>query len=253
MAERGDERSAARRRRGLRGMALGVVVLFFVLGWSDRSRTGEFALGDIRRVVVVTDAGPIEVRTGSVNRVRHADTWLLRGPEVESILDQDEAVIRVRCRTSFPCRSSVWIETVPGVELVVISADDVVTAPTFDGALTVFSGDSDVALGPIKGSARVVTGRGDVSADGLELAELTVEVDRSRIDVEFAASPASVVLTSARGPVRLAVPDTGYQISIRAAEERTDEVDVQVASVEESESQIAILSEGTVEVVAFEE
>jgi hypothetical protein len=53
--------------------------------------------------------------------------------------------------------------------------------------------------------------------------------------------------------VRLAVPDTGYQISIRAAEERTDEVDVQVASVEESESQIAILSEGTVEVVAFEE
>jgi hypothetical protein len=248
----GEARRSGTRSRLLRGAGLFVVVAFFVFGWSDRSTVEVIELGAPRRVIVVSDAGPVVVRTSDSNRVTHSDSWVVRGPTVDLGSDQDESVVRIRCVTRFPCRSATTVDLVPGVELVVISLRDAVDVASFDGALTVFSEGGDVVLGPLRGSARVVSAAGRIDGFGLRATELTVEVDRAAIDLQFDSAPTSVVLTSVAGPIRLETPDTGYDVMVRTGPANANRVDVEVANVPGAASTVSIRSDGPVSILPFE-
>lgn len=234
---------------------IGVLVIgvFLALGWADRSDVGTIDTGLVGRMLVISDAGPVEVTRGEQNRVTHSDSWLVRPPQIEVVADDDEAVVRIRCRTSWPCRSAVKVETRPGVELVVIAADGGVQLESFEGALTVFADQGEIVAGPLVGSARLVNGSAGVRGFGLGLTELTVDVDEAPIDVQFAQSPSSVVLSSAEGPIRLEVPDTGYQFTIRTPEDSVDDVDISLISTDTSDAQISIRTDGPITVVPFAE
>lgn len=243
-----------RRRRILRwGIGTVLLVLFFGFGWLDRTEEAGLSFGDRRRIVVVSDAGPVVVRSGEENRARHVDSFLLRGPTVELATDDDEAVFRIRCDTAWPCRATTEVQVRPDVELVVISSGGTVLVSSFDGDLTVFADHDDVNLGPVSGSARVVSGTGDVAGFGLALDQLTVEVDSASMGLEFATTPASVVLTNERGLVDLALPDTGYDFTVITPDEVAERVDIGVAAAPSSGSSVSIRSGGPVTVEPFVE
>ncbi len=245
------DRSSRNRRRVLLGLGIAAVSLFFVFGWFDRSALETVDLGSTRRIVVISDAGPVRVTEAGANQVDHRDSWLIHRPTVELGRDDDEVIVRLRCDTSWPCRSAASVRVVPGIELVVIANNGTVTVERFDGALTVFADHDQVALGPIRGSARVVAGTGDISGAGMALGQLSVDVDRASIDLEFSQPPQSVVVTSAEGPVRLSVPDTGYDVAVRVVEDRVDDVEIGVASVAGADAIISIRGSGPVVVEPF--
>ncbi|MEZ5229475.1 MAG: hypothetical protein R2710_23280 [Acidimicrobiales bacterium] len=247
------EAKATRRRRILRGSIAAVLVVFFGFGWLDRSDEASLSFGDRRRIVVVSDAGPVEVRSGTENRASHSDSFLVRRPTVELANDGDEAVFRVRCETRWPCRATTSIEVVPGTELVVIADAGAVQVHSFAGNLTVFSDRDDVLLGPIAGSARVVSATGDVAGFGLALEQLTVELDDASMALEFAAPPLTVVLTNDSGNVDLVVPDTGYDLTVVTDDDMADQVDVGVGAAAETGSTVSIRSGGPVTVSPFDQ
>ncbi len=246
------DRSSRNRRRTLQGLGVALVATFFVFGWLDRSALETVDLGAARRIVVISDAGPVGVTVGETNQLDHGDSWLVQRPTFELDRDDDEVVVRLRCDTAWPCRSAAAVRVVSGTELVVVADGGTVTVERFDGELTVFAGHDQVALGPVRGSARVVAGSGDVLGNGLGLGQLTVEVDRAEIDLEFAESPQSVVITSAEGPVRLRVPDTGYDVAVRVGEDRVDDVAIGVDAVPGADAMISIRGSGPVVVDPFE-
>lgn len=235
------------------GLIITLVALFFLIGWMDRSRVVENEFGTPRRAFVVSDAGPVSVTTGTTVRVTQYDSWLLSQPLIEQGVDDDEVVLRVSCPGSFPCRSRLSIEVPPGTELVVIATGGPVQLDGFEGDLTVFASGNDINLGPVRGSARIVSDTGDVAGHGMGLGALTVEVDRASMDLEFARAPESVILTAASGVIRLAVPDEGYRLAIRPEENQEERVRTEIEVDERAEETIAIRSEGTIAVVPFEE
>lgn len=263
-----DERLTSRRRKIRSSIGILVIVGFFGFGWLDRTEEASLTFGDLRRIVVISDAGPVEVASGEENRAHHVDSFMLRGPTIELATDDDEAVFRVRCETSWPCRATTSIEVKPGTELLVIATGGTVQVSSFSGDLTVFASAGEVLLGPVAGSARVVSDDGDVAGFGLSLDELTVEVDDAELDLEFAQSPASVVLTSDRGSVDLSLPDTGYDLRLPEPDERDAAIDLQLRAdatdassasaqttetTDEGPGTVAIRANGTITVRPFEE
>ena len=228
-------------------------MVFFGFGWLDRTEDAELSFGDRRRIVVVSDAGPVSVVSGDENRARHVDSFLLRRPTIELGTDDDEAVFRIRCDTSWPCRANTEIEVVPGVELVIISTNGTVQITSFSGDLTVFSDHDDVYMGPVSGSARVVSTSGDIAGFGLGLEQLTVEVGDAEMDLEFALPPLSVVLNNSQGDVALWLPDSGYRLMVRTENESVEQVDIQVGVDEASDATVSIRSGGAVTVLPFVE
>ncbi len=202
---------------------------------------------------MVSDAGPVVVTSGDENRASHTDSFLIRRPTIELATDGDEAVLRVLCDTMWPCRATTTIEVQPGTELLVIAADGTVQISSFSGDLTVFSDHDDVYLGPVSGSARVVSATGNVAGFGLQLDQLTVELDDAAMDLEFAASPETVVLTNDRGVVDLVVPDTGYDLMVFTEDELADQVDLQVGTDPNTPATVSIRSGGAVRVLPFVE
>ncbi len=250
----GSAEARAGRRRSLRLTVVVVLAaLFFGFGWLGRTDEASLGFGDRRRIVIVSDAGPVNVISGDENLASHIDSFLVRRPTIELATDDDEAVLRVLCDTRWPCRAATTIEVKPGTELLVISSGGTVQVSSFSGDLTVFSDHDDVYLGPLAGSARVVSATGDVVGFGLTLQQLTVQLDDAAMDLEFAASPESVVLTNERGVVDLVVPDTGYAVTVFTEDDLADLVDLQIGTDPDTPSTVSIRSGGAVTVAPFVE
>lgn len=173
-------------------------------------------------MLVVNMAGPVRVTTGPTASVTHRDSWMLRRPEVSASSRDTESVVRVRCETRTPCRSSLEVVAPPSVELVVVSSGTV-SVERFDGELTVLADESAVALGPVSGSARVVAG-GDITGSAMRVDSFDASTLGSVVSVTFDTEPATVFVGGADERVELTLP---------AADDGTPEADVSVDSIGE--------------------
>ncbi len=173
MVER-DEQSRRRRWWLLPALIVGTLIVF--LGWFDRSEETTVELGTPSRIIVINDAGPVSVSQGDVSAVTRRDSWVLAQPSAQIEVQESDILIRVLCPGRTPCRSAIDLQVTGAPDLVII-ADGFVDIDRYEGKLTVFSTRDGVALGPLRGSVRVVandsvTGAGldtdllDISAGG---------------------------------------------------------------------------------------
>ncbi|MDA3038015.1 MAG: hypothetical protein O3C27_00565 [Actinomycetota bacterium] len=232
---------------GRRPIALAVVVsFFFVGGWLDRSAEGRLGLIETKRLVVISDAGPVVVRAADTLTLTHQDSWLINPPELEIVEGDAETIVRTRCDGPFPCRSTLTLTVPSGTELVVVASSDGAHIETFDGLVTVFSSDDEglVTLGPIRGTARVVATGGRVEGYGLELEELDVEVVDARVDLHFNENPVRLRVASGRGSTRISLPEGEHEIGVSTSQT----VDIDVASVPGADSLVNVMSDGDVRI-----
>lgn len=230
-----------RRRSLLVGLALTV---FLVGGWLDRSEIGQQSLGATRRLLVISDAGPVVVTTGSAITVTHRDSWLLSRPEIEIAEGPNETVVRTRCTGFTPCRSTLSVTVPAGIELVVVASQGGAHIEDFEGQVTVFSGSTDglVTLGPLSGTARVVAGGGTVEGFGLSLGELDVEVVDARVRLEFVQAPSALSIRGGRGSTELSLPVDEYEVGVST----TKTLDVDIESTPGASRTVNIVTEGSV-------
>jgi hypothetical protein len=237
-----DEPTSTRSRR--LWLVVGALVsIFFLLGWFDRSEVGTFSLGQPDRILLVSDAGTVEVVAGNEAAISHNDSWLFSRPRIESAERSGEAVVRVTCPGHFPCRSTVTLTAPTGVELVVVATNGVVDINRFDGKLTVFSTSNDVVLASSSGSARIFSRNGSVRGFGLGFAEIDVETEDSAVELRYAVAPDSVVIRGDETKIEVALPKARYRVRIDTT---STEVDVGFNSTESSERFIVIRSRGPV-------
>lgn len=223
------------------------VSLFFLAGWFDRSEQAVSDLGAPTRVLLVSDAGPVEIVTADTARLTRRDSWLVSRPQVEMATVDDEVVVRVTCPGRFPCRSLLRLEAPAGVELVVVATRGIVDVTSFDGRLTVFTTASDgVVMGPIAGSARVVSRDGVIRGSSLRAEELDIAVEDARVEVSFALPPDSVVVSAGEDLVALEVPDQLYRLEV---ETDSSTVEIGIDEATTADRQIVIRSDGPVRVV----
>ncbi len=232
---------------GRRTLVLGLLVsVFFVGGWLDRSAEERLGLIDTERLVVISDAGPVVVRAADKLSLIHQDSWLITEPILEIVEADTETLVRLRCDSAFPCRSTLTVTAPPGIELVVVASRDGAHVETFDGLVTVFSSDEDglVTLGPIRGTARVVATGGRVEGYGLELDELDVEVVDARVRLQFKEDPRGLRVAGGRGSTRVSLPEGDYEIAVST----TRTADIDVASVPGADSLVNVITQGDVRI-----
>ncbi len=205
------------RRRFRWRWALGALVFVaLVVGLADRSATTVIELGTPQRLIVVNGAGPMEVRAGDVARVEHRDSWIISRPVVEQAVVGADVVVRVSCPGRGPCRSSVIVDAPAGVELVVVSSG-VMSVTSFDGSLAILAPSGDVALGPIRGSARVVA-NDNVTGTAIAATEFDVSTVDGELMLDFAEAPLRTLIVGSTRQIVAAFPDDRtYDVTIEAA------------------------------------
>lgn len=206
-------------RRNLRWRwVLGALAsITLVIGLADRSSTSLIEIGTPQRLIVVNSAGPVEVRAAdAVATVEHRDSWIWSRPVMEQTVVGSDVVVRLSCPGRGPCRTSAIVEAPAGIELVVVSSG-VVTVPSFDGSLTVLAEQDSVALGPIRGSARVVA-HDNVQGSGLATIELDVSTVDGELILDFATAPERVLLVGSTKSILAEFPDDQtYNVTVEAA------------------------------------
>ena len=232
-----------------------VLVLVFagvaMAGWFDKSEATLVELGSPQRILFVNDAGPVMVRTveddrvGSGSSLVHADSWLFSRPQVQIESDLDGVVVRLSCRPRFPCRSSAELVVQPGVELVVVSTDGLLEVSRFEGDMTLYGSGRGVVVGPIVGSARIVSD-GPIRGFDLFLTELNVLAGAEEVDLTFARSPAELTVETGVGPVRLVLPNRQFHLDVETASEDTQ---LEVRTSETANRVIVVRALGPVVVV----
>ena len=261
-----EERSPWRR---LLAGAVGVVVLAILAsGWLTSSARPVEAFGSVRSILVVSDAGPVRVRSlplvdeatlGELTEVlpgvgdepatidtsgvlvRSTQSWLLRRPVTETLERDGELVVRVTCQTRLPCRASVEIFVPVGVQLTVVAADSMVEVDSFDGALQVFAGEKGVELGSVTGSAGVVSD-GPVRGSTLGPAEMTIQVVDGPVQLTYLDVPDLVAVTAVDAAVDIELPaSTEYVVDV-PSENST----VGVESGDGEEHRVFVRSDGRV-------
>ena len=243
-----NERDQPRPRRWR--IALGVVVGSVVLAmasasWIDGSDTNRVEIPVVGRVLLVSNAGPVEVRNGEANQLVSQESWLLNRPKIESLGDNDEVVIRVTCEGRLPCRSSTVLTVRPGTEVVVVATDGTVLVDTMDGDLTVYDGYGDTLLGPLTGSVKVVSESGRVSGSGLSVSQIDVSTVSSEVALDFQDLPERVLVVTGPEATRLRLPEGDVTLVVMSPE---DLQNLEVDSVAGAASEITIRSDGPVTV-----
>ncbi len=248
-----------------RTIVLLTLIALLVLGttWFASSRQTVETFADADRILLINDAGPVRVRSvasfdgvpdeGALDEaavsagviVRLSQSWLVRGPLLESEADGDSLVVRATCQTRFPCRAALEIFVPAGVQLSVVAAGDMVEIDTFDGALSVFAGEGGVALGSVVGSVSIVSD-GPVIGGTLGPAELTIEVVDDIVDLSFIDPPMLLSVSAGTRDVRIDLPAAeDYLIDATAPE-----LEIGVESNESSERLISVRSDGSVSISA---
>ena len=244
MARSNEDPTSHPRRRRWRALTF-LISLLFVLGWIDRSAVDTVDLSQPTRLLVVSDAGPVDVVDGNVVSLEHRDSWIFSRPRIEVVERDGQAVVRATCPGRFPCRSALMVTTPPGVEVVVVATAGVVQIDGFSGQLTVFSSGDGVLLGSSSGSARVVARNGAVTGFGLAFGQLDVEVENAGVDLSYRVPPESVLIRADDAKVDLSLPQVRYRLSVETS---STQVDVDMRSFEASERAIVVRSTGPVRI-----
>ncbi len=220
-----------------------VVVAAFVafLGWGDRSASSTVELAD-DDLLIVNVAGPVTLRSspagdsgGATATATVSESWLWSRPEISASSNDGRGVLQVRCPGRGPCRAALDVVVPAGADVVVI-AGAAVTVTRFDGSLTVLAADGPVALGPVSGSARVVSA-GPIDGHGLLASALDLS-SSDDVALTFDTAPDSVVLAGAN--VRVEVPDDDYLVSATA----NGAVDSAVVSDDDASSRLVLDASG---------
>jgi len=207
-----------------------IVLLVFGTTWLASERSGVHDLGVSAEVLIVSDAGPVRVRSlesfdGVVEGmtdggvvVRSTESWLLRGPKVEQLTDGAGAAFRITCPNRLPCRASIEVFVPSGVALSIVAADDLVQVDAFDGAMSIFAGDGGVVLGTVTGSVSI-TSTGPVIGTSLGPAQLTVDVVDNDVLLTYLDAPTVLAVLGGEGDVTIELPpDEDYAIDVEGAE-----------------------------------
>lgn len=220
------------RLRWWRVPVFGILSFALLFTWIDRSDITTIELGTPSRIIVVSSAGPVRVTQGAISEVTHRDSWVFGRPIVEIEGQGSDILVRVVCEGWAPCRSSIDLQVTGTPELLVM-AEGFVDIDRFDGKLTVFSGNNGVALGPVSGSVRVVSGD-SVTGAGLETSLLDVSTDGD-INLWFG---------DVREEYRVQILDS------EGAERRVDngDVSVSIATNGEAERSVALKTDGEVHI-----
>ena len=230
----------------------------FVVGstWFASSTEAVETFPDADRILLINDAGPVRVRSvssfdGVLDEpvsvagiiVRASQSWLVRGPRVESVTEGDSLVVRVTCPSRFPCRAALEIFVPSGVQLSVVAARHMVQVDTFDGALSIFAGEEGVVLGSVAGSVSIVSD-GPVSGATLGPAELTIEVVDAPVELTFIDPPMLLSVTAGTRDVFIALPtEEEYLVDATAPS-----LAIAVDSNELSERLVSVRAEGSVSI-----
>ncbi len=250
-------------------MALLVLLAAFVAfsSLADRSRVGSLDLVSetgsvITRLTVVNDAGPVRIsrferqslddplfdENGVISdgpQVLHVDSFLVSGPSVESDVDGSEMVVRVRCETRMPCRSRIEVVVPDGIAVLVVAPNGPVQVDGFVGELSIFSGDGGVVLGPVDGSARVVT-QGDVIGSGLDADDIEVASIAGVVDLEFATLPTALTVRGSEEEVLIELPVRRIQID---AQTSAGEPLIDARTTDRGDRKVVVRSDGPISVV----
>ncbi len=242
-----------------------IIVVVFASSWLARSSRATTTFDRAGTVLIVNDAGPVRVRTlGALDAgvdglgigvddvaaataeaggvvVRSSDSWLLRRPVVESLLEDGDLVVRVTCPSRLPCRSSLEVFVPDGIELTVVAASDMVEVDGFAGALLAVAGDEGVALGSVSGSVSVVSD-GPVRGTTLGPSELTVDVVDDVVSLTYLDAPTVVAVNGGGAEISIELPGgVDYAVDIEAL---TQEIGVDVG--DEAERRVSVRSTGSV-------
>lgn len=247
-----DEPQSSRRRLWI--LAGFCFSLFFLSGWFDQSIEQTLEVDAPTRLVIVSDAGPVgvsSIEAGQAAAITRRDSWLFSEPRFETVESVGETVVRVTCPGRFPCRSALHAEVPVGTEVIVVATTGVVDVQSHTGSLTVYSSASDgVVLGPVGGSARIVSRGGPISGFHLALDDLDVEADQSPVRISFSASPMSVRVSGSEELVQIAVPQRFYRVDIETG---SASVEVGVHQSINSDRGIEVVANGPVQVVVSDE
>lgn len=231
-----------------------VVSLFLLFGWFDQSSVTSLSIDSSTRLVIVSDAGGVElssVPAGESTLITRRDSWLFSEPVFESAQDDGATVVRVSCPGRFPCRSDLRAEVPAGTEVVIFATSGIVDVRGHRGLLAVYSSSSDgVLLGPISGSARVLSNEGPVSGFHLALGDLEVAVQQSPVRISFGRPPSTVVVTGSDDLVQIGLPQRFYRVDV---ETDSASVIVDVNQSANSNRGIDVVSKGPVRVVVSDQ
>ncbi len=231
------------------------MLLVFGTTWLASDRTGVHDVGVSAELLVVNDAGPVRVRSlesydgdqseersgGAI--IRTSESWLLRGPKIEQLIDGDASAFRITCPNRLPCRASIEVFVPSGVALSVVAADDLVQVDAFDGAMSIFAGEGGVVLGTVTGSVSI-TSNGPVSGTSLGPAQLTVDVVDDDVSLTYLDPPSVLAVLGGEGDVTIELPPSeDYVIDAEGAETA-----IGIESELTADRLISVRSEGSVSI-----
>jgi len=169
---------------------------------SDGDRTTETSTEThpaVTQLVVDSDAGNIEVLPGSDDESEVISVLHWSGdarPEVTQTVEGDTLRITSRC----PRLNGEQCSTDFTVKLPAAAAVEAAVAA------------GGVKVSDLRGTQRLTSSAGSVSATGLRAADVRVEAKAGSIDLEFADAPQTVDAQSKAGNVRIALPSGPYRV-----------------------------------------
>ncbi len=225
--------------------ALGVAVACLAVGGSamsvagyTHSRTDTHTVNlptGVNVLNVTAGAGDVRVRTeaaaglSAVARLR----WAFVKPTVNSTVDGGRVSLIDECVFSlFGDCSTSWDLAVP------------------EGTpVSVRTTSGDISVGGLEGDLEVDTTSGDVIAGGISAKRVTLTSTSGDVDLRLSAAPASVVVTSTSGSIRLVVPDDGTAYAVRVTTASGDVINDLVDSPGATHRLVIETTSGDIEVV----
>ncbi|MGH3568430.1 MAG: DUF4097 family beta strand repeat-containing protein [Pseudonocardia sp.] len=153
----------------------------------------------VSRLAVDSDAGNIEILPGSDDASEVTSVLRWSGdarPEVTQTVEGDTLRVTSRC---------------PRLNGEQCSTDFTVTLPA-TAAVEASVAAGGVEVRDLRGTQRLSSAAGSVSATGLRATDVRVEAKAGSIDLEFADAPQTVDAQSKAGNVRIALPSGPYRI-----------------------------------------
>jgi hypothetical protein len=153
----------------------------------------------VRKIVVRTDVGDVDVRAGLTGDVmiRRHDAWLLDRPQISERYADGVLTIETHCGSLtnvLRCRSDLRIDAPPEVDV------------------TVRADTGDVDLRGLSGRADIQTTSGDIRTHRLEPVTVRASADGGDVSLDLFGEPARTEASSNGGDVRVTVPYGPYRV-----------------------------------------
>ncbi|HMJ37538.1 MAG TPA: DUF4097 family beta strand repeat-containing protein [Baekduia sp.] len=158
----------------------------------------------VRKIVVRTDVGDVDVRAGLTRDVmiRRHDAWLLDRPQISERYAGGVLTIETHCgslKNVLRCRSDLRIDAPPEVDV------------------TVRADTGDVDLRGLSGRADIQTTSGDIRTHRLEPVTVRASADGGDVSLDLFGEPARTEASSNGGDVRVTVPYGPYRVDADTA------------------------------------